>query len=437
MTDVVQLDFDRIQVYNPAIGRWKLGLGNPLGITIADTASADAFNRLRTSNPQTMFDFQGQYDAEELKMETGATGAGVTPAHGIVDRMVTLRVNAGGAGGTSWIQSFHYIPYQPGKSQLILMTGVMGAAVAGALKRYGYGDASNGIFYEQDGTNGLRFNILSAVTGSLVNNFVTQANWNIDKFDGSGPSGLVLDPTKAFILVIDLQFLGMGRVRCGFEINGNLYYAHQFLHSNLITTPYMQTATLPVKAEIVASAALASAATSEFKCAAVCSEGGYDIPPGRDFAVEGNATAASGARTHILSIRPATTYDGLPNRSLLVIESIEFLAGANPIYFEICIGATFAVAPAWAAVNALFSSTEYGTGGTFGNLANGAVIVAGYVGTGGGGGRTAHTADFYSSYPLSLDRAGAQRALGTLSVLVSGIGGTSASRCAINWREQR
>lgn len=437
MTDVVQLDFDRIEVFNAAIGRWKLGFGNPLAITLGDTGSADAFNRLRTSNPQTVFEVQNQYGTEALRLDIGNTGAGLVPTHSPSSRMVTLQVNAGGAGGLSWVQSYQYLPYQPGKSQLILMTGVMGAGVAGAVKRFGYGDSSNGIFYEQNGLHGLQFTLLSSASGATVQNTVGQSGWNIDKFDGRGPSQLTLDPTKGFILVIDLQFLGMGRVRCGFEIGGMLFYAHEFNAANVLSAAYMQTATLPIKVEVSAAAALTSAATALFKCAAVCSEGGIDLDVGRDFSAEGTVTAASGARTHVLSIRPATTYNGITNRGLFVPESLQILAGSNPVKWELVIGAAFTVAPTFAPVNSTYSFAEAGTGGTFNNLTNGVVVLAGYVAATSPAGRDTDTKDLVISYPITLDRAGSQRALGTLSVLLTGIGGTSDSRAILNWREVR
>jgi hypothetical protein len=42
-----------------------------------------------------------------------------------------------------------------------------------------------------------------------------------------------------------------------------------------------------------------------------------------------------------------------------------------------------------------------------------------------------------SKYPISLDRAGAVRANGTLTLLVTGVGGASATRAAINYSEVR
>jgi len=403
----------------------------------SDSAAVDAFSRLRMSSPETLLDVQNQYNTEALRMESGATGAGVVPAHSASTRLVTLQVNAGGAGGTSFTQSFAYIPYQPGKSQLILLTGVMGAATAGAVKRFGYGDAANGIFYEQNGTNGLQLNRRTSTTGVVANNTVPQASWNIDPFNGTGPSGITISAANTFILVIDLQFLGMGRIRVGFDVAGVVYYAHQFLNANILTVPYMQTATLPLLAEIIAAAALGGAATAQFKCGAVISEGGFEGDTGRNFSNQSSATAANGARTHILSVRPSLTFNGFTNRGLFHLDDISILAGQAAVLWELVIGAAFTVAPTFAANNATYSFMDVGTGGTFANLTTGVLVASGYVPNGTGVVRNTVAKDMLVSYPIVLDRAGAVRALGTMSLLVTGISGTSACQAAFNWHEVR
>lgn len=111
----------------------------------------------------------------------------------------------------------------------------------GIRKRVGYFDDDSGIYLEV--YNGsVKVVIRSKVSGSVVNTEVAQANWNLDKLDGSGPSRATLDITKAQILMIDLQWLGVGRVRIGFVVNGVTYYVHQFLHANKISTVYMSNA---------------------------------------------------------------------------------------------------------------------------------------------------------------------------------------------------
>lgn len=409
-----------------------------VSLRTSDSSVYDAFSRFRVSEPLTLFETQANYNANPLRMEAGTSGGGdaVTPSWNANTRMVTLQVSAGAAGGTSFLQSYQYTPYQPGKSQLIYMTGVLGAATAGAVKRFGYGSQTNGIFYEQNGTNGLQFNRRTSTSGVVVNNTVTQANWNIDKMDGTGPSGVTIDPTKDFILVIDLQFLSMGRVRIGFDLGGLIYYAHQFVSANILTVPYMQTATLPVMIELVAAAGLGSTATCQFKCAAVISEGGLDYGLGRDFAAEGVVTATT-ARTQILSLRPLTTFNGLTNRGLFVLSSIELLAGTNPVLWELCVGVGFTVAPAYSSVNATYSFMEAGTGGTVPVLTNGIVIAKGYVGSGAGAGRSESPREFTTSYPITLDRAGAVRSLGTMTLLVTSTTSTSDCRASLNWLELR
>jgi hypothetical protein len=406
-------------------------------ITLGDSAVLDAFSRFRVSNPVPLLSVQSQYDAEPLLMEANKTSDGVVPAFDTAKRMTLLKINSGATGGTSYLQSYQYTPYQPGKSQRMFMTGVFGAATAGAVKRFGYGDANNGIFLEQNGTSGMQVNRRTSTSGSVVDNTVVQSSWNIDHMDGTGPSGITFDVTQSFILVIDLQFLGMGRVRIGLDINGVVYYFHQFLNANVISLPYMQSASLPIIAEITAAAGLGGNATSYFKCSDVSTEGGEQIPLGYEFSTEGTVTAASGSRTHVLTIRPLTTFNSLTNHTQLILESIQILSGANPILYELVIGAAFSGAPTYANVNTSYSAFEAGTGGTFSNLSSGLVIAAGYVATAQGSNGVGLSRTLSVNYPITLDKSGAVRALGTLSVLLTGIGGTSASRVSLNWRELR
>lgn len=408
-------------------------------VSIADGANIDAFSRLRTSDSVVLFNEQSQYNYGTLQMEIGNTGAGVLPAHDAALRETKLSVAAG--SGTSFMQSFMYSPYQPNRSQAIAMTAVIGAAVAGAVVDVGYFDANNGVIFRQNGVSGLQFILRTSTSGSPSDaNAVSQASWNVDKFDGAGPSGITLDITKAMILVIDLQFLGMGRVRVGFDINGKLYYAHYFLNANNLTVPYMQSASLPVGLLITGTA---TGATKDvyFKCAAVSSEGGnLDLFGFLCTTPEVAVTAASGARTPIVSLRPKTTFNSIPNRQYVELVGIAaVVTGANPVFWELVVGGAYG-SQVFADVNTAFSGMEYSsTPGTFTNLTGGEVIASGYLTAGAGTPVTLINLPSLISrkYPLSLDRAGAVRALGTYTLLVSGIGGTAATRAALNFKEVR
>jgi hypothetical protein len=164
--------------------------------------------------------------------------------------------------------------YQPGKSQLVITTFKMGTAATGITRRVGLFDSNNGIFLQQTSA-GAAVVIRSFVTGAAVDNAVLQTNWNIDKLDGTGASGITLDLTKVQIFFFDFEWLGVGRVRCGFFIGGVPYYCHEFRQANIGTAVYMSTPNLPIRYEISNSGA-GPAADFETICSTVASEGGSD-----------------------------------------------------------------------------------------------------------------------------------------------------------------
>lgn len=409
-------------------------------VSYSDTGSLDAFSRLRTSAPEALFSTQSQYNANTLQMESGATGTGVVPTHSASTRMIALSATAG--TGTSFHQSFQYSPYQPGRSQFIAITGVLGTGVANTTVDFGYFDSANGVIFRQNGVTNLQLILRTSTSGTPSDaNIVNQSAWNIDPLNGAGPSGITLDATKAFIMIIDLQFLGMGRVRVGFDINGVVHYVHQFLNANNLAVPYMQSATLPIGALITATTS-AAPKTSYFKCATVQSEGGALEEFGFNFSTpETTATAGNGVRVPLLAVRPKTTFNAIVNRSLFVLEQINiFVTGNVDLRWELVIGGTYA-GQTWADIDTTYSGYEYtSVPGAYTNLTGGVVIASGYSSRLGGtnnGNPIVVPALQSMKYPIALDRSGAVRSLGTLSLLVTGITNTTACRGSFNFKELR
>ena len=80
---------------------------------------------------------------------------------------------------------------------------------------------------------------------------VPQSEWNIDKADGSGPSGFVLDLTKIQMAYMDYSWYGAGKIRFGFkDANGHVKYMNEFLHNNVIEEAYMRSGNMPGRYEI-------------------------------------------------------------------------------------------------------------------------------------------------------------------------------------------
>jgi hypothetical protein len=233
----------------------------------------DAFGRLRTCEPQSLFDSKLLLNAApHLWDDQQTSGTGTSSTHSRLRASVTMGVSNLTAG-TRTRQSKKWFDYQPAKSQLINMTFVMGAAATGITRRLGYFNTNNGIFLEQTAT-ALSFVIRTWISGTPSDaDRVAQSAWNVDKLDGTGPSGITLDITKAQILYIDLEWLGVGRVRCGFVMNGLLVVCHDFNNANVQAGVYMGSPNLPLRYSI-SNDGTGPAAALEAICGAVMSEGG-------------------------------------------------------------------------------------------------------------------------------------------------------------------
>lgn len=238
----------------------------------AGGTGADAFGRLRVSNPFTLFDSQNRYGKDNQFDETLTTGGTSTylPNESSVELAVTTT-----SGSEVVRQSYRVFPYQPGKSLLVLCTFKMAAGVTNLRQRAGYFSTQNGVFFQKTGATN-QF-VLRSYTGGSVSDArtVNQADWNGDKLDGTGTSGYTLDSSKAQILFMDFEWLGVGSVRCGFVINGEFIVCHTFNNANDVTGVYMTTAILPVRYEITATNTLSAAQSMKQICSSVASEGGY------------------------------------------------------------------------------------------------------------------------------------------------------------------
>jgi hypothetical protein len=229
------------------------------------------------SSPFTLFDSFHRYQ-DNGKINTANTATGNT-TYNANSSTVSMNIDTT-SGAYVKRESSRVFAYQPGKSLQILQTYILNSPKANLRQRFGFFGEQNGIYLEVDGLNEPAFVIRSNVTGTLTYERVYQSQWNVDTLLGAvptSPSQKTLDLTKAQIQFIDIEWLGLGTVRCGFVINGQFIHCHSFHHANLITGPYMTTACLPIRAEIENTGTTASNSTLKIVCSSVISEGGYEI----------------------------------------------------------------------------------------------------------------------------------------------------------------
>ena len=279
---------------------------NPVYVAF-DGDQADAFGRLRISQPYTLFDSQARY-AKDTSYSYQTTGTG---ANSYNTNKSSVNLTVGTGVGTSVAQTYRVFPYQPGKSLLTLQTFSMASGQTNLNQKVGYFNLNNGVYFMQSGTT-LSFTIRTYTSGAVVENTVNQSSWNGDKLDGTGQSGITLDVTKTQILFFDFEWLGVGTVRCGFIINGVFINCHTFNNANVQTVVYMQTAILPLRYEINATGTVTGTPVLQQICSTVISEGGYEqisqlYTAKRDTAL---SLGTSGTYYPLVSIRLNSSYLG-------------------------------------------------------------------------------------------------------------------------------
>lgn len=294
----------------------------------------DAFSRLRVSHPYTEFDSKFENNDDSYLFNTVTTG---TASATYLPNESSIQLTVGTTLGDKVVrESVRYMHYQPGKGLTSILTGLMPPATAGVVGRIGYFDDSDGYYFAQTAT-GPQVVERTSVSGGLVENAISQASWNYDKMDGTGPSGVVLDITKTQIFMLDLQWLGVGRVRMGFDVDGQLIPVHEFKHSNLLTTVYTRTANLPLRFELENVSASAGATMKQI-CSTVISEGGY-TPIGKIFEKDNGiapVTVSTTAWTPLISLQTLGTLNSKRVRGFLELAEIDFLnTSTNEVIFQI------------------------------------------------------------------------------------------------------
>jgi hypothetical protein len=344
----------------------------------------DAFGRLRISQPFTLFDSTHRFTDNGLWVTSNTA---TNSSYAFVENQSMVTMNVGTTANAEVIrETTKVFSYQPGKSLLILNTFAMHPPKANVRQRVGYFGESNGIYLENDGTTNylvLRSNTSSTVTETKV----AQSNWNIDKFDGTGYSSQIggvehsggLDVSKTNIFWMDIEWLGVGDIRCGFVVDGRFIPAHTFHNDNRNSVPYMTTASLPLRLEIKNTGVTSSNSTLSQICSSIMSEGGYELN-GAQQAVGtpiGSPVDLPTPGTYypVVSIRLKST----PNRldAIAILTALSILGISNAYYNWQIRSNAVTSGGSWVST-ADNSAVEYKIGG--GTVTGGRVLASGFTG---------------------------------------------------------
>lgn len=241
-----------VQYPKYAVLTYDVSTGQANGSPFGDNAAIDAFGRLRVAEPKTLLDSKFITSKAPYTFDEVLSGS-ATSTHVRGDSLIELSTTA--TNSFAIRQTFTHFNYQPGKSMQILCTGLF-QPQTNIIKRIGLFQGLSSIpylpadgIYLQSANDVVSFHVVKTA-GTVSNLSAAQTQWNVDRLDGNGPSGLNIDFSKTQIIAFDYEWLGVGRIRCGFVIGGATYYVHYFDNINALTAPYMSSPNHPIRYEI-------------------------------------------------------------------------------------------------------------------------------------------------------------------------------------------
>lgn len=371
-----------------------VGFENPTnGLDIDNTGSAnirfsegnpqlDAFGKLRVSGATLLGEYVFSNGTLPTQFSSVLRNGGTVTWDNNSRALVLTNTTANDSHTSHTSNTYHH--YFPGSSQLFIGTFAMGdSGKPGLMREWGMFDDKNGFYFMQD-EGVLGVGIRSNASGSIVNIFIPQEDWNVDKADGTGRSQMVLDVTKDNIYWIDVQWLGAGRVRYGTYYDGQRVVLHEYYHGNKFSVPVTAMGSLPVCVHQMNMTATGSTSEMRAWCMAMWTESVLDVKTTASTALYSFSKTISVNDTYqyMGALSPKELLpNGQPNRSLYWPTEIEAsgwdtVTGA-PAIFELEIYAEPILSGlVWNPVSTS-STVDYDTSGSF--IASGTAVSKRYI----------------------------------------------------------
>ena len=400
--------------------------GRPV-LRIDDTTKQHtSTNRVKTSNQQIQFFNTFQYTKDPQIWDEDTTGT-ASSTFSQFDGCVIMEV--GGSAGDEIIrQTRNVMPYYPGRQNELVFAIKFNQPESGIRRRIGLFNENNGFYFEDDGGS-YSVVIRRNTAGGVVENRIARDDWNVDKLDGTGPSGITADATKTQMFLIEYEWYGAGIVEFKWVYENNSYPIHRFDHANIVETAFINTPFLPIRLELTNVAGTAGTHQMHQGSSALRVEGSVG-PLGREENVStplaGVATGTANTFRPILSIRLRS--DRLQGVAL----PLEFQAASldnTALFYRVIRDATLTGAD-WNNVPGN-SFCEYDYAATA--IAGGEAIQTGYVSSTNQGA----TFDFPAETILQLGRNNMGTVGQTFTILAATVQANKDVFASLSWTELR
>lgn len=322
---------------------------------------------VNASNPKTAYDEIPMAELSPIAQLTypyniNAEMNNVSGTETITSQFNMAKLSTGSsAGGNAILESVRKITFRAGQGSLARFDCLFTAGVIGTRQWVGVGDANDGFLFGYHTTG----NFTIDVRTDSAHDYIAQTDWNIDTMDGTGPSGMTLDPIKGNSYQISYG-AGFGNVNFSIEsdVTGDMVLVHTIAYANKNTIPSTYNPTFPMCAEvdnllIGTDIILRVASMSSFV-------EGKNLPTGPIQSFQNRSSAITDALdSAIFAIRIASDFPigtGQVNKVNIYLKSIGLLNDANKAaIFDLVLNPTSVTSPVWSQIDADTSVVEYST----------------------------------------------------------------------------
>jgi len=317
----------------------------------------DVFGHAQFTQNSTIDTHVFTYGSEGFNRYYDATTSGGSISVDVPSSTLLLSTNT--TSGSAVTRTTHqYYPYTPGvgtEIQMSILSGDNGKA--GVVRKWGMFDDENGVFFKVSGSVfqvGLRNNS----TGTIIDEIVSQIDFNGDKLNDIGSDEYLLDLSKFNLYWIDFAWLGVGRVRMGtFSPKGKRVTLHTFQNPNSKTVPYMNLGTLPFRIEQYNETATASTSELRATCVSIQKQTIQEGYNGKHFTATSKYVTVSGSSgTPLLSIIPVATFNSKINRTTAFAVDYEYIVDGSSVILDTVVNANL-TGSTWSEPTGSFSST--------------------------------------------------------------------------------
>lgn len=396
-----------------------------LPITLADGPQLESYGRLRVATNSLIFGVQFSNTVNSLLFNTAIIGSATLTS--VPNKAAARLSTTTGATDSIAVQTKRYLRYNPGSSHAIMITGIVGAKKTNVRQRWGYFDNNDGLFFEQTSSD-LAVVLRTSTSGSPVDTRITQSNWNLDKLDGTGLSGLNLDTAKHNAYIIDFVWQGAGRIRFGVLYNENIIYFHQILSANLNTAPYIRSPSRPGRIELTNLGATVGSTNMDVVCLLALRETGDKLlAPFASSASRGTTAVTVNSIKPLISLRPKATFNGIPNRIPILPQSTVVLCNQQSVLVQVYINAILTGASFTSA--GPNSAAEYDISSTV--VSGGTLLLETYIPSSNNG--SLDLGLLSDNVVLGLDIAGSVQ--DTITITATSLVGNTSTWAQIGWQE--